>query len=237
MGEGAWSGSSGASSRSGRGRRTTAARGAGPRSSSCTSRPSPRSTSCRSWPRWPGAASARSRSTRRATARPTVEHPQPEAVDYAGWTAEAIEALGVERCAVYGSHTGASIALELAASRPDLVACAVLDGLPAFSAEERADLLANYLPTFPPQPGGEHLLTLWSRYRVQHLHFPWYAQRDETRLDLDMPDPWHLQEGVLDFLRAGDGYRVAYAAAFRHEPGPALAALRCRPRSSRARTT
>lgn len=155
-----------------------------------------------------------------------VEHPQPEAIDYAGWTAEAIEALGVERCAVYGAHTGASIALELAASRPDLVACAVLDGLPAFDAAERADLLANYLPTFPPQPNGEHLLTLWSRYRVQHLHFPWYAQRDETRLDLDMPDPWHLQEGVLDFLRAGDGYRVAYAAAFRHEPGAALAALR-----------
>ena len=143
-------------------------------------------------------------------------HPTPEIEDYADALADTLTALGVERAGVYGAHTGASIALELACRHPQRVSVAVLDGLPIFTAQEREDLLANYLPLWPPRISGGHLLDIWARYRDQHLFFPWYRRSAAARIDIEMPPARALHEGFLDFLRAGDGYRVAYGAAFRH---------------------
>ena len=148
---------------------------------------------------------------------------QPEIDDYAAAAADTLEALGVESCAVYGAHTGAAIALELAASRSDLVTAAILDGLPVFTAAERDALLEHYLPSFEPVEDGSHLIGLWSRYRDQHVFYPWYDRRIDVRMDIPMPSARHLHDGVMDLLRAGDGYRVAYSAAFRHVPAGALA--------------
>jgi pimeloyl-ACP methyl ester carboxylesterase len=153
---------------------------------------------------------------------PLVGFEQPEIEDYAAAAADTVEALGIESCAVYGAHTGAAIALELAASRPDLVTAAVLDGLPVFTSAERDELLERYLPTFATRQDGSHLLTLWSRYRDQHVYYPWYDRRLDVRMDIPMPSARHIQDGVMDLLRAGDGYRVAYSAAFRHVPAGAL---------------
>jgi pimeloyl-ACP methyl ester carboxylesterase len=147
----------------------------------------------------------------------------PEIEDYADALAQTLSALGIDRCGVYGAHTGAAIALEFACRHPDRVGGVVLDGLPVFTAEESVELLSRYLPTWPPRIDGGHLLGLWTRYRDQHLFFPWYRRDVAVRLDIDMPEPRHLQAGVTDFLRAGDGYRVAYAAAFRHRTVERLA--------------
>lgn len=148
---------------------------------------------------------------------------QPEIDDYARAAADTLEALDVQSCAVYGAHTGAAIALELAVQRPDLVTAAVLDGLPVFTPEERDALLEHYLPSFEPVDDGSHLVGLWSRYRDQHVYYPWYDRRLDVRMDIPMPSARHLHDGVMDLLRAGDGYRVAYSAAFRHVPADALA--------------
>jgi len=147
----------------------------------------------------------------------------PEIEDYADALAQTLSALGVERAGIYGAHTGAAIALELACRHPDRVACVVVDGLPVFTEQEGVELLAHYLPTWPPRIDGSHLLGLWHRYRDQHLFFPWYRRDVAVRLDIDMPAPRDLQAGVLDFLRAGDGYRIGYAAAFRHRTVDRLA--------------
>jgi pimeloyl-ACP methyl ester carboxylesterase len=149
----------------------------------------------------------------------------PEIPDYADALADTLTALRIERCGVYGSHTGAAIALELARRHEPRVASLIVDGLPVFLDEERRDLLAHYLPHFEPRLDGTHLLALWARYRDQHLFFPWYNRSQAARVDKDMPDARHLHEDVLDFLRAGDDYRVAYAAAFRYSPLDALEAL------------
>jgi len=141
---------------------------------------------------------------------------RPEISDYADGLAETLSALGVERCGVYGAHTGAYIALELASQHPDRVAVCVADGLQIFTESQRTELLANYLASWPSQVDGSHLLAMWVRYRDQHMFFPWYRRTLETRQDADMPDACHLHEGVMDMLRAGDGYRVAYAAALRY---------------------
>ncbi|MGI9659671.1 MAG: alpha/beta fold hydrolase [Gaiellaceae bacterium] len=150
---------------------------------------------------------------------------EPETSDYAAAAADTLGALGVERCLVYGALTGATIALELARSRPDLVAGAALDFLPWFPPEQRPWFLENYLPLFPTRSDGSHLVTLWARFRDQYAYLPWCDRRLEHRMDIDMPSTQELDQGVMDMLRAGDGYRVAYAAAFRYEPEPALADL------------
>ena len=155
---------------------------------------------------------------------PLVGFEQPEIEDFAQASADAVAALGIESCAVYGAHTGAAIALELAALRPDLVTAAVLDGLPVFSAAERDALLEHYLPSFAAKEDGSHLIGLWARYRDQHVFYPWYDRQLEVRMDIPMPSARHLHDGVMDLLRAGDGYRVAYSAAFRHVPARPLAA-------------
>ena len=150
---------------------------------------------------------------------------EPEIRDYAASVVETVDALGLERFGVYGTHTGALLALEVACLLPDRVGAAVLDGLPLFTDDEREEFLARFNPPYPPAISGSHLVELWSRFRDQSVYFPWYRRESSTRLNIDLPSPEWLQDGVLDFLRAGDAYPLAYDAAFRHVAEPSLAAL------------
>ncbi len=151
--------------------------------------------------------------------------PQPEIPDYAEAVAETLAALGIERCGVYGVRTGASIAAELARRHRDRVAAVVLDALPVFIAAERDDWLANHDLPIEPVIDGSHLASAWTRYRDQFLYFPWYRREAAARRDIDMPDALTLHEGVVELLRAGPGYGAGSAAAFRHDPAGAVAAL------------
>ena len=156
---------------------------------------------------------------------PLVGPEAPEIADYAASLAETLSALGVSRCGIYGRLTGSFIALALASSRPDLVSAAVLDAMPIYTENEQTWFLENYLPTFPPRFDGTHFVVLWHRFRDQHAYYPWCDPSGETRLAIDMPKARDLHEGTLDLIRAGDGYRVGYAAAFRCQPDEALRAL------------
>lgn len=140
--------------------------------------------------------------------------PHVEMADIAQAATELFDALGIARAAVYGFHTGAMIAAALALEYPERVTCAVANGYVLLAEQERAEILAHYLPPFAPSWDGSHLTWLWSRMREQTIFFPWYRKDLESRLDFDVPSPEALQDGVLDFLRAGDNYRVGYRAAF-----------------------
>ena len=148
--------------------------------------------------------------------------PQPEIADYADALAGLLDVLGIRQAAVYGRHTGASIAAEFAHRHPDRCAMLLTGGLPVYSTAQRESRLTEYLRPLVPSWDGAHLLWLWFRYRDQHVFWPWHDQRGERRAAVDVPDLASLQRGVTEFLEAGDGYRVAYAAAFRHG-GAALA--------------
>ena len=148
---------------------------------------------------------------------------RPQIADYADALKEVLDALGLERAAVFGRHTGASIAIEFANRWPERVSGVVLDGCPAFTPEEMEELVANYLPPFRPEWSGSHVAWLWSRVRDQLTFFPWYRQGPASRLAIDMPRPSVLNRIAQDFLLAGDGYRVAYEAAFRHDGAAAAA--------------
>ena len=154
----------------------------------------------------------------------------PTIADYAAACGPELDALGIDRCAVYGNHTGACIALEFAAQSPGRVSGLVLEGLPMFADEDRADLLANYTPALTPRIDGGHLAQLWSMRRDGHMYFPWYRRSPETRLDLDLSHPSvlpSLHDGALDMLRARPSYALSYQAALAYSADAALHAVQC----------
>ncbi len=155
-----------------------------------------------------------------------LKHPQPEAEDYGDAVAQAMLAIGISKAVVYGTHTGAAIAMGLATRHPELVARLVIDGLATFDAVERADMLSTYMTEFHPVVDGTHMMWLWSRLRDQYMFFPWHRRGTGGRLWLPLPDTAYTHIAALDFLRAGDEYRPPYASAFRYQPAKQLDRLR-----------
>lgn len=143
---------------------------------------------------------------------------------YALVAAEALEQLALGPVTVFGSHTGAGVALELAARRPDLVRGLVAEGLPHFTGDERADVLTRYTPPFEPVHSGAHLVAMWHMLRDMTLFWPWYAPyADHVRPTA--PDLAALHNVAVQLLKTGATYPLAYRAAFRHDPGPAIRSL------------
>ncbi|MDN2580486.1 alpha/beta hydrolase [Aquibium sp. ELW1220] len=151
-----------------------------------------------------------------------LDHQKPEIADYADAVVETLDALGLDRAILYGRHTGASIAVETARRHPSRVALALCDGYPVFTPGESERYLTQYLVPVEPQWDGSHLAFWWLRYRDQHVFWPWDLQQTAYRADTDLPDVDFLHRGFTQIMMAGDGYRTAYAAAFRHDSIPAL---------------
>jgi pimeloyl-ACP methyl ester carboxylesterase len=116
------------------------------------------------------------------------------------WAAAAfdlLDALGVARAAVAGHHTGAVVALEMAASRPDRVAALILSSCPFVDAIRRASHHGKpVIDEVTRRPGGEHLTELWQRRQ------PFYPADDSALLERFMVDA--LKAGEL----AVEGHRV-----------------------------
>lgn len=146
--------------------------------------------------------------------------------DFADAVVEFMDAIGVAKAAAYGFHTGAMITGGLAAKYPERITCGVANGYVVLTEQERADLVANYLPPFVPSWDGAHLAWLWARMREQTIFFPWYAKTLADRLEFNVPSPEALQAGLVDLLRAGDHYRVGYRAAFTMRSDVALQRVR-----------
>jgi pimeloyl-ACP methyl ester carboxylesterase len=143
--------------------------------------------------------------------------------DFAASVLEFMDAVGVTRAGVYGFHTGASIAVALCRLAPQRITACAANGLATLTEEERADYLAHYLPPLTIEADGSHLTWLWTRMRDQYVFFPWYRHALAARMDIDSPSPASVQKALLEVLRAGDNYRVAYRAAFTFAGGHVLA--------------
>lgn len=150
---------------------------------------------------------------------------QPEIPDYADALAETLNALSIKRCAVYGAHTGAVIALDFAVRHAERVSAVLLDGVGLYTPEEQAAHLANYCPRLEPQLDGSHLTRGWAMRRDQYLFYPWFDQRPETRIAVEVDDPETLHYRMVEYLRAGVNYGLGYRAAFSYDALAALKAL------------
>lgn len=135
--------------------------------------------------------------------------------------AETLEAVGMPPCPVFGTHTGASIALELGMRHPGRVTGLVLDGLASFTQAEYDAMFGDYFTKFPPDPLGGHYASLWTRFRDQSTWFPWSARSPEALNESDLYSPIANHRWMTMYFDAADTYAPAYRAALSYRQGPA----------------
>ncbi|WP_044564184.1 alpha/beta hydrolase [Azospirillum sp. B4] len=142
----------------------------------------------------------------------------PTIADLAAGLLQAVVDLGIEQAVVYGSHTGANIAMELAIAAPGIVRKVVLDGIAVFSPEQQADYLKRYALPFTADLDGAYLMRCFMFCRDQYLFFPWFARDREHRRANGLGTPQALHNWVLEVLKANDTYPLSYRAAFAYDP-------------------
>ncbi len=152
---------------------------------------------------------------------------QPLAEDYAHALAGTLDALGIERCGLSGTHTGGVTATEFARLYPERVSAVIVDGVTCWTEAERADALESYFTAFTPRWDGGHLAWLWSRMREQSIFFPWYAKSAAARLHGNLPSPERLHGALLELLRVGNEYIKPYKAAFLYKGEESIPNVRC----------
>jgi pimeloyl-ACP methyl ester carboxylesterase len=152
--------------------------------------------------------------------------PAPTVADYAGDVIALIHGLGLERVDLYGSHTGAALAVEIAVSRPELVRKVVLDGVPLFEPEEAASLIASYAPFIEPDSNGMHLLWAHNFCRDQILFWPWHDHSAAAARGTGLPPPRDLHAWVLEVIKGLDGFPLGYRAVFGYALAERMGAVR-----------
>jgi len=159
---------------------------------------------------------------------PLPSSPAPEIADFVRALEATLDALGLDRCALYGRHTSSKIVLEMAAHNPQRLSGAILDGLSLPLGPPEAEFIARYMRPFEVSEDGSHLAREWTRVRDAHRFFPWFAKSGRSRLAADLPEEKHLHRFAVDLFSAGRNYSSAYAAAMRHQAIPVIARIRAR---------
>ena len=139
----------------------------------------------------------------------------PDIGDYADAVVEFARALGLERTAAYGFHSGGIILVTALKRHPDFFTGLAVGGYAIWSREEMALFGELYLPSFVPSAYGEHLTWLWNRILEQSWFFPWFDKRGQARLSVAHDDPARVHAVVMEMLDAGDAYRLGYGAVLR----------------------
>ncbi len=127
-----------------------------------------------------------------------------EIADYATNLGDVMNGLGVQKASLVGSHTGASIALELAVAQPEKVDALVFAGLPLWTARQRDKTSQmDRFNAWDYRANGTHLTDLWQ------------ARTGSITHGLN-PEQMHKQ--FLAFLRSGPRVHEPLLALFRYEP-------------------
>jgi pimeloyl-ACP methyl ester carboxylesterase len=133
---------------------------------------------------------------------------QPTIADYAEAALAVMNDAGIVRAHVAGHHTGAFVAIELAAAHPGRVASAVLSGPVFMDDETRAQLLPLFVQ-WHVQADGSHFTDKWQRFARWEEH------------------PAMLQRLVLDVFRAGEASEQGHIAVIEYDMARRLPLVRC----------
>jgi pimeloyl-ACP methyl ester carboxylesterase len=121
------------------------------------------------------------------------------------------------RFALYGTATGAQLALALARLAPEHITRLVLDNCALFTEAQVADWEPRYFPDLTPRPDGSHMGRVGEVARRQFVSFPWFSEAPQHRLDRP-PAPLAVVQSMANhFLMATPGYDAAYRLAFHAE--------------------
>ena len=156
---------------------------------------------------------------------PALDIERPAMTDYAAATLEVLDALGVDRCDVYGSHTGANIAVELALLAPDRINRVVIDGIGVYPDAEREHYLANYAREFELDLIGSQFHRAFMFCRDQYVFWPWFETGAANRREGGLPPPQVLHDWVVEVCKAIGTYHLSYRASFAHRAEDRLGLL------------
>ena len=146
-----------------------------------------------------------------------MPEPGEDLAPYVDWLCHFQDALGVQSSGVYGSATGAQIAIQFARTHPKRVDYVVLENAVHFSDEERDWILKDYFPDMTPKADGSHFMLAWEMAASLFKRFPWFDQRDEAVVsDVDV-HTGIIHATAMAYLAAGSDYARAYKAAFENE--------------------
>jgi len=127
-----------------------------------------------------------------------VPDSRPSITHYGQWLREALADIGISHCHLVGHHTGACIAVEMAARHPEEVASLTMIGPVPLTAEERLEFSRHFGTPFHPVSSGSYLLENWDYLR---------------KLGADS-DPMLIHREMADQLRAWWGRVQSYSAVW-----------------------
>ena len=130
---------------------------------------------------------------------------------------DLLDVLDLAQVDLWGTHTGAVIALETALIAPDRVRRLVLEAPPLLSASFTEDILEHYLPAILPDCWGLHLQQAWNMRRDMFLFWPWYRRERAAVRPLQLPDADFLHDWTIGLLTSGRTYDRSYRAAFEYD--------------------
>ena len=136
-----------------------------------------------------------------------------------------LDALGLDRCDLYGGHTGAGIACEIAIRAPDRVRRVIFDGMSIYSDAERDDMLRNYAPELTADHSGMQIQWVWNFVRDAYLFWPWYRRDAAHVRDVGLPPPEVLHDKAVEVLKAYRTYHLSYRAAIAYDKVARLPSL------------
>ena len=122
----------------------------------------------------------------------------PAIDDFADAIAAFVRAVGLDRTAAYGFHSGGIILMTAMRRHPSIFAGMAIGGYAVWTDAERALFDDGYLPAFRPTAYGEHLTWLWSRILEQSWFFPWFDVRPQTRMSVAHADIARVHAAVMD---------------------------------------
>ena len=146
---------------------------------------------------------------------PSPAEPYRDIAEYALSAFQVLDALGIERASILGDHTGATVAVEMAASNPSRVDKLMLFGCPYWK-DEAARLKAQESAIFTAvdlRGDGSHIASVWAHYERQ---LPGAAPEEVQRAVVD---------ALLSQLSPGRGQEAHYAL-LRHDTQARLPMVR-----------
>jgi len=155
--------------------------------------------------------------------------PIPEGADvgfFADRLASALDALGLVKYDLYGTHTGASLATELALRHPQRVGALVLDGVGLYPEAFQRELLERYAPALTLDHQASYLMWVWHFVRDTFMYWPWYRLDRAHRRDNALPSAEVLHAKVVEVLKAATTYHHAYRAAISYDKRGRIPALK-----------
>jgi pimeloyl-ACP methyl ester carboxylesterase len=138
----------------------------------------------------------------------------------------ALDALGLQSFDLYGSHTGANLACEIAIAHPGRVRRLILDGVSLYAPAERAEMLERYALPVKIDHFGSQIHFLWSFVREAYLFWPWYKPDAAHARRVGLPDAEALHDKAVEVLKAARTYHLSYRAAIAYDKEARLPLVR-----------